>query len=170
MARLPVTLAAATLALAFGAPLAHAQMSGSGSMPDNMGAVGSQTTGKPSTTRAMSPSMRGNMSGSATEAPAVGSSTTGYPGTSRGMPAPMPGGSTPQGSMPGYGQSSGSMSGSGMGGSGMGGSGMSGSGGSMGGQGLSGVNLPKQNVGNGAYNGGGVILEQQPDGTMRVVR
>jgi hypothetical protein len=32
------------------------------------------------------------------------------------------------------------------------------------------LNLPRQGVGNGAYNGGGVVLEYLPDGTRRVVQ
>jgi hypothetical protein len=35
---------------------------------------------------------------------------------------------------------------------------------------FSGLSLPSQQVGNGAYNGGGVVLEYMPDGTTRVVR
>ncbi|HWX50062.1 MAG TPA: hypothetical protein VNZ61_18605 [Roseomonas sp.] len=145
MIRLPVTLAAVGLAFTVGVPLAHAQ------------------TG-----------------------PAYG--TTGY--GAQQPPAPM-GGQMPgsmmqhQGTMPGSG-----MSGSGMGGSGMGGSGMGGmQGGRVVGQDqvtmqpgmsgrervavpaqpFSGLNLPNQNVGNGAYNGGGMVLEYMPDGSVRAV-
>lgn len=35
---------------------------------------------------------------------------------------------------------------------------------------FNGLSLPSQQVGNGAYNGGGVVLEYMPDGTTRVVR
>ncbi|WP_307139668.1 hypothetical protein [Pseudoroseomonas cervicalis] len=35
---------------------------------------------------------------------------------------------------------------------------------------FAGVTLPQQGVGDGAYNGGGVVLEYLPDGTTRVVR
>jgi hypothetical protein len=35
---------------------------------------------------------------------------------------------------------------------------------------LSGVSLPSQRVGDGAYNGGGVVLEHEPNGTTRQVR
>lgn len=34
---------------------------------------------------------------------------------------------------------------------------------------FSNLNLPNQNVGNGAYNGGGMVLEYMPDGSVRVV-
>ena len=149
MIRLPVTLAAVGLAFTVGVPLAHAQ------------------TG-----------------------PAYG--TTGY--GAQQPSAPM-GGQMPGSMM----QHQGTMPGSGMGGSGMGGSGMSGSGmgGGMGGmqggrvvgqdqvtmqpgmsgrervavpaQPFSGLNLPNQNVGNGAYNGGGMVLEYMPDGSVRAV-
>lgn len=35
---------------------------------------------------------------------------------------------------------------------------------------LAGVTLPTQRVGDGAYNGGGVVLEHMPDGTTRQVQ
>ncbi|MFC3125365.1 hypothetical protein ACFOD4_09845 [Pseudoroseomonas globiformis] len=35
---------------------------------------------------------------------------------------------------------------------------------------FSNLNLPKQDVGNGAYNGGGIVLEYSPDGTSRLAR
>jgi len=108
--------------------------------------------------------------------PAYG--TTGY-GTQQPS-APM-GGQMPGSMM----QHQGTMPGSGMGGSGM--SGMQG--GRVVGQDqvtmqpgmsgrervavpaqpFSGLNLPNQNVGNGAYNGGGMVLEYMPDGSVRAV-
>ncbi|MBC9180009.1 hypothetical protein [Pseudoroseomonas ludipueritiae] len=140
MMRIPLAFAAATLAATLGGNLAQAQSS------------------------------------PAYPTPSVPSAT--------GQPVPVaPGGSyggMHQRGMSGQtGMAPGSRMGSGMGstmGSGMG-SGMAGT--TMTPQGpmvqtpsqpFTGLSLPQQGVGDGAYNGGGVVLEYLPDGTRRVVQ
>lgn len=175
MARIPLTIAAATLALAVSAPLAHAQM-GSAVPPGNSMGSGGMTSGMGSGS-----AMQG--SGSMQGGGAMGMG--GQAGTQSGtMPHPMPhhgaagsGMQRPMDSANTYGM--GGMTGqSGMAGQGQ--SGMMGQGGMAGSTGqmapvptqpLAGVQLPpQQGVGNGAYNGGGVVLEHLPDGTTRIVR
>jgi hypothetical protein len=162
MSRLPITLAAATLAVTLGANLAHAQSTPAYNTP----AV-PPVTGQPT----MPPMTSGST-------PSAAAPTT----PTHRSAAPMRHHNTQRG-MSGSSQSS--MSGSGMSGSGMSGSGMQGgrSGGMQGSamsggptvptpaQPFSGLSLPQQQgVGDGAYNGGGVVLEYMPDGTRRVVQ
>lgn len=153
MVRIPLALAAATLAATLGASLAQAQTSPAYPTPSVPSATG-QPVPAP-----MPP----------TAAPGMG-----YGGSSMHQ-RPMQHRRAPgQAGMTGQGAPMGSGMGSNMG-TGMG-SGMAST--TMTPQGpmvqtptqpFNGLSLPQQGVGDGAYNGGGVVLEYLPDGTRRVV-
>jgi hypothetical protein len=154
MARIPLALAAVTLAATLGSHLAVAQ-----SNPAYQTPTAISPTGQP-----MQPPVAPEMNRS------------GGMQHQRPMPRRAPGQSsdmtTPAAPM-GSGMSSGSGMGSGMGaGSGMASTTMTPNGPMVQTptQPFSGLDLPKQGVGDGAYNGGGVVLEYMPDGTRRVVQ
>jgi hypothetical protein len=136
MARIPLALAAATLAATLGSQMAQAQSSPAYPTPSVPSATGQPMPMPPMA----APGARGNMQ-------------------RRGMPS--------QSGMPG----SSTQMGSGMG-SGMAGTTMTPQGPMVQtpSQPFTGLALPQQGVGDGAYNGGGVVLEYLPDGTRRVVQ
>ncbi|WBV42973.1 hypothetical protein [Pseudoroseomonas cervicalis] len=149
MARIPVTLAAAALALSAG--VAQAQMTTTQSTMPQTGMGNPASAG----TSQAAPMPAGSMPMAAPRPHAA----PGHHGMQQG------------GAMPGV---AGSASTYGMSGMTPGASGAA----PMGGanvvptpaQPFAGVTLPQQGVGDGAYNGGGVVLEYLPDGTTRVVR
>jgi hypothetical protein len=146
MARIPLALAAATLAATLGSNLAQAQSSPAYPTPS-----------VPSATAQPMP---------APMAPGMDRSRMHQQYRSRSGQA---------GGMPMHGSSMGSGSGMGSGmssGSGMVGTTMTPEGPMVQTptQPFTGLSLPQQGVGDGAYNGGGVVLEYLPDGTRRVVQ
>jgi hypothetical protein len=146
MARIPLALAAATLAATLGSNLAQAQ-SPAYPTPSVPSASGQPVP--------MAPMAPGATRGGMHQRPMHGQRA--MPGTSS-QGAPM-------------GSGMGSTMGSDMG-SGMAGTTMTPRGPMVQTptQPFNGLALPQQGVGDGAYNGGGVVLEYLPDGTRRVVQ